>query len=120
MIYELWQRCDRAIFGVGAIENGTLLSPKLVSEEELEALKELNAVGDVLGHCFDDEGNFINSELEDRLVSIPIELFMKIPDRRAVALGGYKVPALRGALRSGIITELFTDEETAQALLDGE
>ncbi len=118
MIYRLWKKCDRAIFGIGAIEKGTLLSPKLVNNDELQSLKEQSAVGDVLGHCFDAKGNFIDSNLEDRLVSIPIELLMNIPDRRAIALGDYKVPALRGALRAGIITELFTDEETAQALLD--
>lgn len=28
---DTWKKCKKALFGVGAIEKGTLLSPKLVS-----------------------------------------------------------------------------------------
>ncbi len=118
IIREQWERCDMAIFGVGSIEKGTLLSPKLVGTEEIEALKKLRAVGDILGHCFDEKGRFVTSELEDRLVSIPVELLMKIAHRRAVAIGEYKSPALLGALQTGVVNEFFTDHRTASALLE--
>lgn len=118
MIYELWEKCDIAIFGVGTIEKGTLLSPQLVTGEEIETLKGLHAIGDILGHCFDAEGNFIASALENRLVAIPVEMLMKIKKRRAIAIGDYKVKALLGALRSGVINELFTDDFTASQLIE--
>jgi DNA-binding transcriptional regulator LsrR (DeoR family) len=117
MIYKLWEKCDKAIFGIGTIEKGTLLSPELVGSEELETLKASSAIGDVLGHCFDAEGNFITTGLEDRLVAIPIDLLRNIPLRRAVALGQFKVAALLGALKSGTINELFTDDCTVADLL---
>lgn len=118
MIYELWEKCDKAIFGVGAIEKGTLLSPQLVGIEEIETLKARRAIGDILGHCFNDNGDFIPSELENRLVAIPIELLRTIKERRAIAVGEYKANALTGALRTGIINELFTDDFTASLLLE--
>jgi DNA-binding transcriptional regulator LsrR (DeoR family) len=118
MIYKLWEKCDKAVFGIGTIENGTLLSPELVGAEEIEMLKRSNAIGDILGHCFDAEGAFITTGLEDRLVAIPNDLLRKIPSRRAIALGQFKVAALLGALRSGIITELFTDDCTVAEVLD--
>ncbi len=118
MIYDLWEKCDKAIFGVGTIEKGTLLSPQLVGSDEIADLKKLKAIGDILGHCFNAEGQFVKSGLEDRLVSIPIELLLKINERRAIAIGQYKVAALLGALRSGVINELFTDDFTASHLLE--
>lgn len=118
MIYELWKKCDIAIFGVGTIENGTLLSPQLVGADEIKILKNLKAIGDILGHCFDAEGNFVPSGLEERLVAIPIDLLMNIKVRRAIAVGRSKVAALFGALKSGIINELITDDSTARALIE--
>jgi DNA-binding transcriptional regulator LsrR (DeoR family) len=116
LVFELWEKCDLAVFGVGMIENGTLLSPKLVSSGEMDELKKLNAIGDILGHCFTAEGEFIQSELEDRLVSIPIELLKRIKARRAAVVGEEKIPAILGALKTGLINEIFTDRHTASLL----
>lgn len=116
-IRDLWKRCKQALFGIGAIEKGTLLSPKLVSIEELREFKQLGVVGDILGHCFDRNGNFINTDLEERLVSIPISMLKDIQERVAIAGGEYKAQAIQGALRSGVITTLITDEIAAKKLL---
>jgi deoxyribonucleoside regulator len=115
-IYELWKICDIAVFSVGAIEKGTLLSPSLVTSDEMVELKNLKAIGDILGHCFTAEGEFLSSDLENRLVSIPIELLKKAKTRRAVVVGEYKAEALRGALLTGVINELVTDDVTASTL----
>jgi DNA-binding transcriptional regulator LsrR (DeoR family) len=119
-IREMWEKCKEAIFGIGAIEKGTLLSPKLVTTEELEKLKQLGAIGDILGHCFDRNGVFINNDLEKRLVSIPIDTLKKIPKRVSVAGGEGKARAIRGALLSEMITTLITDDKTAVLLIDKE
>jgi len=75
---------------------------------------------DILGHCFDRNGAFIDSELERRLVSIPIDMLKKIPQRVSVAGGEQKARAIRGALLSGTITTLITDDKAAARLLDNE
>ncbi len=117
-VIKLWEQCKEALFGIGAIERGTFLSPQLVNMEEIEKLKSMGAVGDILGHCFDITGNFINTDLEDRLISIPISMLKKIKKRVAVAGGREKARALKGALLSGSITCLVTDELTAAILLN--
>jgi deoxyribonucleoside regulator len=116
-IVELWKKCKEAVFGIGVIEKGTLLSPELVTQEEIYKLKKLGIIGDVLGHCFNQDGEFIHSYLEDRLISIPVDLLKNIRNRVVVAGGEEKVPAIRGALISKIVTILITDEKTAERLL---
>ena len=117
-IRSMWEKCKQALFGIGAIEKGTLLSPKLISSEELQKLKQLGAVGDILGHCFDQDGNFIHTNLEERLVSIPVNMLKNIQDRVVIAGGEYKVQAIRGLLRSGLITILVTDETAAEKIME--
>jgi DNA-binding transcriptional regulator LsrR (DeoR family) len=116
-IRNKWGKCSEAILGIGTIERGTLLSPTLITTEETEKLKQLGAVGDILGHCFDRNGTFITSDLEKKLVSIPVDMLKRIPQRLAVAGGEEKARAIRGALLSGIITTLMTDDKTAAVLL---
>jgi len=110
-------KCDIAIFGVGAIGKGTLLSPGLVKQEEFKELKEKKATGDILGHCFDEKGNFISSNLEDRLVSISIAILKKLKKRIALVGGDYKKLAVKGALLSGIINILVINEKLAQKII---
>jgi deoxyribonucleoside regulator len=117
-IMETWKICNKALFGIGAIEKGTLLSPKLVEPGEIERIKKEGAIGDILGHCFNEKGEFVQTDLEDRLVSIPVSMLRGIDERVAVAGGDFKVRAIQGALRSGIVTDLVTDEKTASLLLD--
>lgn len=117
-IMETWKICNKALFGIGAIEKGTLLSPKLVEPGEIERIKREGAIGDILGHCFNEKGEFVQTDLEDRLVSIPVSMLRGIDERVAVAGGEFKVRAIQGALRSGIVTDLVTDEKTASLLLE--
>jgi len=119
-IMETWKICNKALFGIGAIEKGTLLSPKLVEPGEIERIKREGAIGDILGHCFNEKGEFVQTDLEDRLVSIPVSMLRGIDERVAVAGGEFKVRAIQGALRSGIVTDLVTDEKTASLLLEAQ
>jgi deoxyribonucleoside regulator len=116
-ILKMWDTCTEALFGIGAIEKGTFLSPELVLDEEFKTLKELGAIGDVLGYCYDLKGNFIETKLEKRLVSIPLQMLKKIPKRVALSVGADKVNTIHGALMTGIITTFITDEDTAKLLI---
>ena len=118
-IYSLWEQCDEAYFGIGAIESGTFFAESL-NKEQIEKIRQLGAVGDVLGHCFNEKGEFITTFLEDSLVSIPIELLYKIPKRIAVAGDLPKKQAIVSVLSSRIITDLFIDKETAEAILNSD
>jgi lsr operon transcriptional repressor len=76
------------------------------------------AVGDILCRYFDTEGEFIEDDVHDRVIGIPMEVF---GDERkliiGVAGGKTKVSAIRAALLKRYINVLITDEPTAASLL---
>ena len=120
LVREKWEICDTALFGVGPIETGTLHSQQMISDEEAAGLKKRGLIGDFLGHFFTREGKFVETEIEARLVSIPLDTLSKIPQKVALAGGEDKVESIRGALKTGIIDTLITDEDTAVAILETE
>jgi len=117
-LFEIWQKCDKALFGVGTIDKSSFIIPNIIGEKEIEEITKIGSVGNVMGHCFDLEGNFLDNELEEKLVSIPIDMIFKIPERIAIAGGDKKVYAIKGALLSGIITVLITDERAAKKIIE--
>ncbi len=116
-ITDLWGSCRQAYFGIGSIETGTFFADPLRNTEEMEIIKKHHAAGDILGHCFDEAGNFITDGLEQRLVSIPCEMLRNIPKRAAAAGGKEKAAAITGALKTGMITHMYIDHETARMIL---
>ncbi len=57
------------------------------------------------------------SVLDDRLIAIDREALARIPTVVGVAAGVEKYAAIQGALRSGYVDVLVTDERTAKALV---
>jgi len=117
-IRDLWNKCDEAIFGIGTIDKGYILSPELVHGHDIEELRRDGVIGDIMGHCINAKGEFVSTHLEERLVHVPLEIFKKLPERIAIAGGKKKADTIRAALLSGIITTFVTDKETAKNLLN--
>ena len=116
---ELFDQVTLALVGIGAIQPSSLLaaSGNIFSEEELQLLKSNNAVGDILLHFFDNDGNPVKTVLEDRVVSMSLEQLRKVDRAIAVAGGRRKFEAIRGALRGRWINILITDRFTAEGLV---
>lgn len=116
-VYDLWKKCNEAYFGIGSINTGTFFAESLKNSSEWEGIIAQGTVGDILGHCYDQEGNFLQTAIEERLVSIPVDMLRNIKKRVAISGGVEKAPAVLGALRSGIVTHLIIDEETAGSIV---
>ena len=72
----------------------------------------------MLSHFLDKNGNPISIELEDRLMSTPLEELRKLDNVIGVAGGARKAEAILAALRGGYLDVLITDEDTAKLLLE--
>ncbi len=114
-----WDHLTMALVGIGSIEPSPLLasSGNALPEAELDLLRAEGAVGDICHHWFAADGEPIRGDLASRVVSAPIDTFLAIPRRVALAGGPRKVEAIRSALLGSWVNVLVTDLATAEALL---
>jgi deoxyribonucleoside regulator len=117
-VREQWEKCDEALFGVGPVGKESLFSGEVLTREQSRSLETSGIAGNFLGHFFDREGNFVDTEFEARLVSIPLSSLERIPRKVVIAGGERKAEALTGALRTGVIGTLVTDEVTGKKILE--
>jgi DNA-binding transcriptional regulator LsrR (DeoR family) len=114
--------CDdltMALVGIGSLEPSPLLreSGNAFAESELPGLKAAGAVGDVCLRFFDEQGNHLDSGLDERVLGIDADTLRSIPHRVGVAGGARKYTAIRAALRGGWVSVLVTDLQIARRLV---
>ena len=66
---------------------------------------------------FDAQGRVLNLPISKRVMSVDAPMLMRIPVRLGVACGQAKTLLVLGALRSGLVNALVTDEATAASVL---
>jgi DNA-binding transcriptional regulator LsrR (DeoR family) len=88
-----------------------------VGEEHLPRLVESGAVGDMCGIYYSRDGEIIKSGLENRMIVASIDQLKAIDCLVAVACGEDKAAAVLGALRTGLISALFIDQDMAEQIL---
>jgi DNA-binding transcriptional regulator LsrR (DeoR family) len=115
---RLFDQVTTALVGIGAIEPSPLLaqSGNIFAPQELELLRQANAVGDILLRFFDQNGNLVETGLEKRVISMSLEQLGKVSRAIGVAGGARKYTAILGALRGHWINILVTDHFTAYRL----
>ncbi len=115
-----FKKLTLCLVGIGGVEPSEMLasSGNVFSVQELEALREKGAVGDICMRFFDEDGNPIRNGLDERVIGLTLEELRRIRRCIGVAGGRRKVAAIRGAMRGGYINVLVTDIHTARALLE--
>lgn len=117
---QRWQDVTVALVGVGSLDPSPMLraSGNSISDEEVELLRTLGAVGDVVLKFVDRDGERVAAELDRRTVSIDQDTYMHIPRRLGVAGGPEKYEAIRAMLRGKWLNVLITDDGTATRLIE--
>lgn len=113
------QRADLALVGVGDIlEDSNMVRMGWFTTEEIAAVRELGAVGDIMGYDFIDiHGRPANTPLAGRVIGLTLEDLRRIPNVIAMASEPTKVTGILGALRTGAINTLATTQSIAQTVL---
>ena len=106
-----WENIDLALVGIG---NCGIL--ERFKENFGSQPGDMDAVGDVATHFFTENGNLL--ELYQNALCASAENIKNAKTTVAVACGEDKISAIAGALRTGLINVLVTDEYTAVRLLD--
>lgn len=117
-VYNTMKACTIAVVGIGDMSSkSSFVQKKYISTEEYNILHKENAVGEICTHYFNINGSIIESGLNDRVLAIDIDSFIKIPLRIGVGCGPEKLSAIAGAVRGKFINVLITDLETANSLM---
>lgn len=107
-----------SIVGIGGVDsNATLLTNGTLNHSDVLLLSMQGAVGDMLCHFIDKDGNVIQSSLERRLMSTPLEQLKELNNSIGVAGGSTKSEAILAALKGNYLDVLITDETTATNVL---
>lgn len=122
-ILEKWKSMDVIITGIGAPpgnndENERFWPGKRPLGEETIAgnLQKENAVGDICAQYFDIDGRFIGG-LSENIIGISDGDLRNTRTVIGVAVGPEKALSVVGALRTGVIDILISDELTALRVL---
>ena len=118
-IYRMIPLSSMSVVGIGSMnDDATIIRNGIFSKNDFTVLRLQGAVGDVLSHFLDKDGNLISVSQEQRLMSTPLKELQKLENVIGVAGGPMKVDAILAALRGKYLNVLITDEDTAQALLE--
>ncbi|MGM9526773.1 MAG: sugar-binding transcriptional regulator [Oscillospiraceae bacterium] len=109
---------DLTVVGIGGMNNdATIVSSGVLSMNDFNYLRMKGAVGDILSHFLDADGNIVSEDFECRLISTPLDWLVRCKNVICVAAGEEKVAAIRAAMKKSYINILVTDEATANCLI---
>jgi DNA-binding transcriptional regulator LsrR (DeoR family) len=95
----------------------SLVRAEYLTPKEIQEVADAGAIGDVCAIHFDLQGSILDIPIAARVIGVSASQLVKIPFRLAVAGGAVKAQAILGALRSGLISALVTDDLAAGNVL---
>ncbi|WP_274425680.1 sugar-binding transcriptional regulator [Chelativorans sp. YIM 93263] len=111
-------QADVTFVGIGELDDqAPLYLDGFITKEDLQALRDAEAVTEIVGWTYNAEGRLVEGITNERVASAPL------PDAEsslviASAMGPRKLPGIRIALKGRLVNGLITDEATAEALLN--
>jgi deoxyribonucleoside regulator len=104
---------------VGKVDHSaTVVQTGFLDASTIDQMRVRGAVGDISGRYFDINGKRILGDTEDRIMALSWEDLQSLKNIVAVVCGLEKKNAILGALRTGLISRLIIDDQTALALLE--
>jgi len=115
---EAGRHADVMLFGVGAVTTSTtLFEGSFLDTRMLDELISRGAVGEIGGRFFDTHGVPVDTELQQRAVSVPLEDIRTCKRSILISSGVAKRQATLGALRGKLARLLVCDIDCARWLL---
>lgn len=116
---EQVRRADIALVGIGDLDPATsgFIRAGVAGSRQLRSYRRQGAIGDMAWQIFDQGGRPFPCKLNQRIIGMTLDELRAVPRTVAVAVGLNKAAAIAGALKSGVINVLCTDEATAARIL---
>ena len=115
---QLAARANIALVGLGLFGSGSPIfqNDHILTEEDKSLLVSRNVIGDISFRFFNDQGQYVASKIDERIVGLSIDQIRKIPRIIGIAGGKNKYQVIRAALKGELIHVLITDNHTAEKL----
>ncbi|MDX3924603.1 MAG: sugar-binding domain-containing protein [Shinella sp.] len=111
------EEAEVGLVSCGDLTHRSPVMPLAVIKENLPALLELGAVGEVLGCFLDPDGNIVPHPINQSIMALPLEELKKKPVSILASGGRTKLPIIRSVLRGRYVNRLVTDDVVARALV---
>ncbi|QZY54415.1 sugar-binding transcriptional regulator [Crassaminicella profunda] len=112
-IFKIWSILDTVIVSIDTYPS---VPDQATALRFGKSLHEKKAVGMILSYYFDKLGNIIKGE-NDYAIHIPLEKLKKIKRVIGICTNTNNIYSIIGALQTGLLTHLITDEQTASNII---
>lgn len=113
-IYRQWETLDTALVNIGDYPSNPDFA-SLVRYGSL--LQEQRACGRMLVYYFNEDGHVIQSE-QDFAIQIPVDVLRRCQNIIGVCSANTSAKAVRGALRSGLLTHIVARSDIIEAVFE--
>jgi DNA-binding transcriptional regulator LsrR (DeoR family) len=118
-IFSMADDLDAVLVSVGGIASATTFyRGGFLKDVDREALVARGAVGDVLFHFYNRNGELVDHPVNNLVMSVEVDRLRRAPLRILTSGGPEKVESLLGAMTLIKPSVLITDEESARRLLE--
>lgn len=115
-IIELGAKADLALVSVGELSETSLLrTQSMITDAELQSLRQAGAVADTNGVFFNEKGSLVPHEVNERAIALSFEDLSNL-NILLLSAGRKKVAATRAVLKSGAVRGLIIDGDSAKEL----
>ncbi|GAB3631439.1 sugar-binding transcriptional regulator [Microbacterium shaanxiense] len=120
-VLDLQARADVILFGLGSpfaeVPSRVYIGGYL-DRDDYRSLREEKIVGDIATVFYRSDGSWKDIELNNRATGPTFPVLSRASRRICVVAGVQKLPSLRGAIATRLITDLVLDEHLAEQLVD--
>ena len=110
----------KAVAGIGRWEAAQSTLYDAADEKARRQLRRQGVSADISGVFVQADGTPVTTPLNDRMIGVTTAQLRAMPEVIGIPYGTAKVPAVRAALRSGLVTSLVTHSTLARGLLRDE
>ncbi len=113
------EEANIAVVGIGATtpELSSLVHAGYLNEQDVRDLQAAGVVGDICAQHYSATGEWLNVEVNRRVVGLNLHALSRIPTVIGVAGGIAKAATLFAALQGKYVDVLVTDDQAARAVL---
>ncbi len=116
--FERFDRITTAVVAIGAWQAGLSTVYDVLDPKARQGLGQHGVMAEMAARLFDADGRALSTGLAHYVLAIETEQLRRVPEVIALAGGMSKAASIDAVLRSGLVTTLVIDSDTAELLLE--